>query len=91
MSANRDEAVFDKPFSFDTRRAPNLHLAFGFGTHVCLGASLARLELRVAFSELLARIASFRSEGPIEWMPSNRLLGIRRMPVSIRRKQAVPN
>jgi cytochrome P450 len=85
MSANRDEAVFDKPFSFDTRRAPNLHLAFGFGTHVCLGASLARLELRVAFSELLGRIASFRSEGPVEWMPSNRLLGIRRMPVSIRR------
>ncbi len=87
MSANRDEAVFDNPFSFDTRRAPNLHLAFGFGTHVCLGASLARLELRVAFSELLARIASFRAEGPVDWMPSNRLLGIRRMPVSIRRKE----
>ncbi len=86
MSANRDEAVFDNPFRFDTQRAPNLHLAFGFGTHVCLGASLARLELRVAFSELLARIATFQAEGPIDWMPSNRLLGIRRMPLSIRRR-----
>jgi cytochrome P450 len=85
MSANRDEAVFEEPFRFDTTRAPNLHLAFGFGTHVCLGASLARLELRVALTELLGRIAEFRPEGPIEWIPSNRLLGIRQMPVSIRR------
>lgn len=86
MSANRDEAVFDEPYRFDTRRAPNLHLAFGFGTHVCLGASLARLELRVAFSELLKRVETFKPEGSIEWMPSNRLLGIRRMPISIRRR-----
>ncbi len=86
LSANRDEMVFDLPFRFDTRRAPNLHLAFGFGTHVCLGASLARLELRVAFSELLGRIATFTPEGPIDLMPSNRLLGIRHMPVSIRKK-----
>ncbi|MEZ5855468.1 MAG: cytochrome P450 [Hyphomicrobiaceae bacterium] len=85
MSANRDERVFDAPFRFDTRRAPNLHLAFGFGTHVCLGASLARLELRVAFSELLSRISAFTPEGPIDLMPSNRLLGIRHMPISIRK------
>jgi cytochrome P450 len=84
MSANRDAAVFDDPFRFDIARSPNLHVSFGFGAHVCLGASLARMEMRLAFAELLARIETFTSEGPIEWMPSNRLLGIRHMPLSIR-------
>jgi cytochrome P450 len=85
MSANRDAAVFDAPFRFDITRSPNRHLTFGFGAHVCLGASLARMEIRLAFAELLARIETFTAEGPIEWMPSNRLLGIRHMPLSIRR------
>jgi cytochrome P450 len=84
MSANRDAAVFDAPFRFDITRSPNRHLTFGFGAHVCLGASLARMEIRLAFAELLARIETFTAEGPIEWMPSNRLLGIRHMPLSIR-------
>ena len=84
MSANRDAAVFDDPFRFDIARTPNRHVAFGFGVHVCLGASLARMEMRLAFSELLTRIETFSSEGPIEWMPSNRLLGIRHMPLRIR-------
>ncbi len=86
MSANRDDAVFVEPFRFDLARSPNLHLGFGFGTHVCLGASLARMEMRIAFQELLSRIDTFEAEGPIDWMPSNRLLGIRRMPVSIRKR-----
>jgi len=86
MSANRDAAVFKDPFRFDITRSPNLHVTFGFGAHVCLGASLARMEMRLAFSELLARIETFTPEGPIEWMPSNRLLGIRHMPLSIRRR-----
>ena len=84
MSANRDSAVFDDPFRFDIARSPNLHVAFGFGAHVCLGASLARMEMRLAFAELLGRIETFIPEGPIEWMPSNRLLGIRHMPLSVR-------
>jgi len=84
MSANRDEAVFDEPFRFDITRSPNRHLTFGFGAHVCLGASLARMEIRLAFAELLARIETFTAEGPVEWMPSNRLLGIRHMPLSVR-------
>jgi len=84
MSANRDAAVFDDPFRFDIARSPNRHIAFGFGVHVCLGASLARMEMRLAFTELLARIEAFTPEGPIDWMPSNRLLGIRHMPLSIR-------
>ena len=54
-SANRDEDVFPDPFTFDVRRAPNPHVAFGFGPHVCLGAPLARLELRILLEELTAR------------------------------------
>jgi cytochrome P450 len=65
-------------------------VAFGFGVHVCLGASLARMEMRLAFAELLARIETFKSEGPIEWMPNNRLLGIRHMPLSIRKRSVAP-
>ncbi len=54
-SANRDETVFSNPNEFDLRRSPNDHIAFGFGTHFCLGSSLARLELRVVFEEMVAR------------------------------------
>ena len=59
-SANRDEAVFDDPYTFDIRRNPNPHVAFGFGTHFCLGASLARLELRMLFPHLARRITNLR-------------------------------
>jgi len=55
-SANRDEDVFADPQVFDIRRQPNPHIAFGFGRHFCLGASLARLEIKVMFSELLRRL-----------------------------------
>jgi cytochrome P450 family 142 subfamily A polypeptide 1 len=55
-SANRDEAVFDEPQQLDVTRDPNPHIAFGFGTHFCLGAALARLELRVMFEHLIARL-----------------------------------
>ena len=54
-SANRDEHVFDDPFRFDIARDPNEHVAFGFGRHFCLGASLARLELKVLLQETLRR------------------------------------
>jgi cholest-4-en-3-one 26-monooxygenase len=56
-SVNRDEAVFAAPDTFDVRRDPNPHLASAFGPHLCLGASLARLELKVMFREVLARLA----------------------------------
>jgi cytochrome P450 len=55
VSANRDKTVFDEPHRFDVARSPNNHLAFGNGPHFCLGASLARLEIRVLFEELLTR------------------------------------
>jgi cytochrome P450 len=85
MSANRDEAIFDKPFVFDTARTPNRHIAFGFGAHVCLGASLARLELRVALEELMRRVASFAIAGPVAWVPNNRLLGLKSLPLRVRK------
>jgi cytochrome P450 family 142 subfamily A polypeptide 1 len=59
-SANRDEAMFDRPDVFDVTRAHNHHVAFGFGTHFCLGASLARIEIRIMFEELLRRIPNWR-------------------------------
>ena len=59
-SANRDESVFDDPYTFDIARHPNPHVAFGFGTHFCLGSSLARLELRTLFTRLTRRITNLR-------------------------------
>ncbi len=64
-SANRDETVFDEPDTFDIRRDPNPHVAFGFGTHFCLGASLARLELRTLLTRLTRRITNLQvASGP---------------------------
>ena len=64
-SANRDEDVFSDPERFDVTRRPNNHVAFGWGTHYCLGASVARQEIRVLFEELLARLPDFRlAAGP---------------------------
>jgi cholest-4-en-3-one 26-monooxygenase len=63
-AANRDERVFDDPEEFDVTRPMNHHVAFGFGTHFCLGASLARLELRVLFEEMLRRFPNWKLVGP---------------------------
>ncbi|MFQ5697243.1 MAG: cytochrome P450 [Myxococcota bacterium] len=80
-SANRDEAVFDAPDSFRVDRAPNPHLGFGIGEHFCLGANLARLELRVLLRELVARIESVELSGPFERTRSSFLGGVKRMPL----------
>jgi cholest-4-en-3-one 26-monooxygenase len=83
-SANRDERVFEAPERFDVTRDPNPHLAFGgYGTHHCLGAALARLELRVLFEELLAALPDLElaSEAPLPLRPSNFIVGIQSMPV----------
>jgi cytochrome P450 len=78
-SANRDAAVFASPDRFDITRKPNPHLGFGQGIHYCLGANLARLELRVLFEELLARFSSVELVRPVEWTRSNRHTGIRHL------------
>ena len=82
-SANRDASVFDDADSFDIARKPNPHLGFGQGVHYCLGANLARLELRVLFEELLARFSSVQVTKPVEWTRSNRHTGIRHLVVEL--------
>jgi cytochrome P450 len=83
-SANRDEGVFDAADEFDIARKPNPHLGFGQGVHYCLGANLARLELRVLFEELLTRFADVRVVRDVEWTRSNRHTGIRHFVVEMR-------
>jgi cytochrome P450 len=83
MSANRDERVFAEPFRFDVGRDPNPHLGFGQGVHYCLGANLARLEMRVMFEELLARYARFEIIGPAVFTRENRLLGLKHLPMRL--------
>ena len=82
-SANRDERVFARAMEFDVLRQPNPHLAFGNGVHFCLGANLARLEMRVMFEELLAGFAHYALAGPVEWTRSNRHIGIRHLPLTL--------
>jgi cytochrome P450 len=82
-SANRDDTVFPEPFRFDVRRHPNRHLAFGHGNHFCLGAVLARLEIRLVLEALLARVERCALAGPVEWTRSNKHTGIRHMPVTL--------
>lgn len=84
-SANRDERVFDEPMRFDIGRDPNPHLGFGHGIHYCLGANLARIEIRVMFEELLPRFSQFELTQPVEWTRSNRHTGIRHLMVQMSR------
>jgi cytochrome P450 family 142 subfamily A polypeptide 1 len=82
-SANRDESAFPRANEFHVDREPNDHVAFGHGVHFCLGASLARLELRVMFETLLARLPdlTLESDAPLRLRPSNFIVGIEEMPV----------
>src|SRR5919106_2213438 len=85
ISANRDEDVFDDPFTFDIRRDPNPHIAFGGGgPHFCLGAQLARLEIRVLFEELAARVPRLEAQGALQRLRSNFIGGIKHLPVRLR-------
>jgi cytochrome P450 len=84
-SANRDEAVFERSMEFDIRRSPNPHVALGHGLHYCLGANLARLEMRIVFEELLPAFAGIERAGPVEWTRSNRHTGIRHLPMRLSR------
>ena len=87
-SANRDETVFGDPFTFDITRDPNPHLTFGARTHFCLGANLARLEIRCLLDELLDRLEGFALAGPVERVRTNKHAGVRRVPLTFRRRPA---
>ncbi|HEY5171883.1 MAG TPA: cytochrome P450 [Acidimicrobiia bacterium] len=80
-SANRDERAFDDPFRFDVLRTPNEHFGFGAGgPHFCLGANLARREIRVMFEEVLRRLPDLEITGEPDMLQSNFIHGIKRMP-----------
>ena len=81
VSANRDDAAFPDPFRFDIARNPNDHLAFAHGEHFCVGANLARLELRIMLEELLNRLPDMQPAGKPERLRSNFVAGIKHMPV----------
>jgi cytochrome P450 len=82
-SGNRDEAAFPDPYRFDVTRTPNEHVGFGGpGPHHCLGANLARREMRVMFREILTRLPDLEITGPPEMLRSNFIHGIKRMPCS---------
>jgi cytochrome P450 len=82
-SANRDPRRFGEPDAFDAGRDPNPHLAFGHGVHFCLGAHLARLEIRVALDEVVRAVSSYELTAPVEWTRSNRHTGIRHLPLRL--------
>jgi cytochrome P450 len=83
-SANRDDDVFDDPDTFHVDRAPNPHLGFGIGEHFCLGANLARLELRALFRQLVERVEEVELAGAMERVRSSFLGGVKRMPIRYR-------
>ena len=83
-SANRDEAVFEDPFTFDITRSPNDHVSFGGGgPHFCLGANLAKLEVATMFRQLLDRTTHIEATGPAERLRSNFINGVKHLPVSV--------
>jgi hypothetical protein len=80
-SGNRDEAVFANPFDYDVTRAPNRHVAFGYGAHVCLGQHLARMEMRILWEELLPRLQAVELAGTPSRMEANFVCGPKSVPI----------
>lgn len=82
ISANRDETVFQDPFTFDIARTPNEHVAFGGGgPHFCLGANLARMEINVMFDEVLNRLHDMELTAPVSRLRSNFINGLKHIPL----------
>lgn len=81
VSANRDESVFTDPERFDITRTRNRQVAFGFGVHTCLGANLARMEMRLLFAELLRRLPHLELAGEPAWSQSLIVGGVKRLPI----------
>jgi cholest-4-en-3-one 26-monooxygenase len=85
-SANRDEAVFEDPFRFEIQRHPNPHLSLGVGEHFCMGAHLARLEIRVLFRQLAQRFRTIERSGPAERLQSSSTGGVKSLPIHYQMK-----
>jgi len=80
-SANRDEEIFDDPFTFRADRPMNGHIAFGYGPHLCLGMHMARMEMRIFYEELLRRVADVGLAGEPAWLASTNVGGLKRLPI----------
>lgn len=87
-SGNRDDAKFDDPWTLKLDRHPNDHMTFGKGPHTCMGANLARFEMRIMFETLLPRIAEIQQTGDIVRLRSNFVNGVKKFPLRIVAKQA---
>lgn len=83
-SADRDDRVFADPFLFDPARHPNRHIAFGYGAHHCIGAPLARIALRVFFTEAIGLVERFDAAGPVRHLASNFVGGFSSQPIGAR-------
>jgi cytochrome P450 len=81
ISGNRDEAVFENPFTFNPDRTPNNQIAFGYGGHVCLGQHLARMEMRILMEELLPRLSRLELAGTPARVESTFVSGLKRLPI----------
>jgi cytochrome P450 len=83
-AANRDAAVFPDAETFDLRRRPNKHLAFGIGPHYCVGHAVARVTLRILFNDLLSRFTGFAPAGEPARLHSNFISGYKHLPITAR-------
>jgi cytochrome P450 len=86
-SVDRDERVFPEPYTFDIRRRPNRHVAFGSGPHYCVGHSVARTSLRLLFEELLTMFSEITLAGEPQHLCSNFVAGVKHLPVLAKRRQ----
>lgn len=83
ISANRDPRAFDEPWCFDIERTPNDHVGFGGGgPHYCLGANLARMEIRLMFEGIARRLPDIHQVGDLDYLRSNFIGGVKKMPVA---------
>jgi cytochrome P450 len=87
-SANRDEEVFEDPFTFRVDRNPNRHIAMGVGEHFCAGAHVARLEMELAYKYLLPRIEEIEVSGPVERLRSSLVGGVKHLPIRYKLRPA---
>jgi cytochrome P450 len=87
-AANFDEEIFDAPFEFRIDRKPNRHLAFGTGPHQCLGLLLARLEMRIFFTQFIPRIDMIELTGPGEHLRASFVHGFKHLPIRYRLRPA---
>lgn len=85
-AANRDPLVFDDPDTFIADRNPRIHVAFGYGAHMCLGAPLARMEAEAVLRELVTRVDRISATGPTTWSTNSSLRGPTKLPVRLHRR-----